>query len=129
MTNPTPHPAIHTQPRPTPANPNPKLFVLNTPVLTDWGAYSFRKLSNEEAITLLKEKPFVSAVGHEATARFLSLLVGIEIPVNRVAVKMAAGDRAVVFRVLMRLPEGKVLGEEELRQVPFEFGLLRKVVD
>jgi len=71
----------------------------------------------------------VSAVGHEATARFLSLLVGIEIPVNRVAVKMAAGDRAVVFRVLMRLPEGKVLGEEELRQVPFEFGLLRKVVD
>jgi len=129
MTTPAPHPAIHTPPRPTPANPNPQLFVLNTPVLTDWGAYSFRKLEEGEATTLLKEKPFVSAVGHEATASFLSWLTGISIPVNRVAVHMKAGDRAVVFRVLMRLPEGKVLSEEELKRVPFEFGLLRKVSD
>jgi len=127
--DPAPHPAIHTPPRPTPANPNPQLYVLNTPVLTDWGEYSFRKLGEEEAITLLREKPFVSAVGHEATAHFLSWLTGISIPVNRVAIKMAAGDRAVVFRVLMRLPEGKVLSEEELELVSFEFGLLRKMRD
>jgi len=123
----TPHPALHTPPRPTPANPNPQLYVLNTPVLTDWGTYSFSKLEEKEAITLLREKPFVSAVGHGATAHFLSWLTGIEIPVNRVAIKMAAGDRAVVFRVLMRLPEGKVLSEEELELVSFEFGLLRKM--
>jgi len=122
----TPHPALHTPPRPTPTNPNPQLYVLNTPVLTDWGTYSFSKLEEEEAITLLREKPFMSAVGHEATAHFLSLLTGVEVPVNRVAVKMAAGDKAIVFRVLIRLPEGKVLGDEELKQVPFEFGLLRK---
>jgi len=125
----TPHPAIHTPPRPTRGNPNPQLYILNTPVLTDWGAYLFRELTHEEAVTLLREHPFVSAVGHEATAHFLSWLTGLEVPVNRVAVHMKAGDRAVVFRVLMRLPEGKVLSEEELKRVPFEFGLLRKVSD
>jgi hypothetical protein len=125
----TQHPAIHTPPRPTPANPNPQLYVLNTPVLTDWGEYSFRKLGEEEAVALLREEPFVSAVGHEATAHFLSWLTGISIPVNRVAIKMSEGDKAIVFRILMRLPEGKVLTEEELEMVSFEFGLLRKTKD
>ena len=101
------------------------IYVLNTPILTDWGEYAFSKISLEEVKSLLQEN-FTSAIGHEGTASLMSRLTGIEIPVNRIAVKMANGDEAIVFRVLTRLPEGKVLSEAELQTIPYEFGLLRK---
>ncbi|WP_297216933.1 DUF1874 domain-containing protein, partial [Thermoplasma sp.] len=65
-----------------------------------------------------------SAIGHEGTAKVLSDLTGFSIPVNRVAIRMQPGDKALVFRLLDRLPEGKVLTEEELRQLKFELGVL-----
>jgi len=99
------------------------LYVLNSPILTSFGFYSYKPLSLAEAIALLKQG-FTSAVGHEATASFLSQLTGIAIPVNRVQVQMRPGDRAIVFQVLQRLPEGKVLSEEELKAVPYRLGLL-----
>jgi hypothetical protein len=37
---------------------------------------------------------------------------------------MHPGDKAIVFQVLQRLPEGKVLSEEELKAVPYRLGLL-----
>jgi hypothetical protein len=99
------------------------LYVLNSPILTSFGRFTYRQLSLAEAIELLKQG-FVSAVGHEATASFLSQLTGIAIPVNRIQVKMQPGDRAIVFQVLTRLPEGKVLSGEELKAVPYRLGLL-----
>ena len=102
-----------------------KVYVLNAPVITDYGKYEFEPLSVEEAKELLSGG-FVSAVGHEATANALSELLGIEIPVNRIQIKMKTGDMAVVFRVLTRLPEGKVLTRAELEKIPWELGLLTK---
>jgi hypothetical protein len=46
---------------------------------------------------------------------------------NRVAIQMQPGDRAIVFRLLTRLPEGVVLSAEELTALPFELGLLERV--
>jgi hypothetical protein len=102
------------------------LYILNTPILTDWGEYIFSRISLEEVKNLL-QREFTSAIGHEGTATLMSKLVGIEIPVNRIQVKMQAGDQAIVFRVIVRLPEGKVLTSEELQTIPHEFGLLRRV--
>ena len=99
---------------------------MNTPVLTSYGVFKFKRISIEETRELLKDG-FISAVGHQGTAELLSKLLGIEIPHNRVMVKMKTGDKAVVFRVLQRLPEGTVLNEEEIKKVPFELGLLEKV--
>ena len=56
----------------------------------------------------------------------MTQLTGVQIPVNRVAIRMQPGDIAVIFRVLKRLPEGKVLSDEELSKVPFEFGILER---
>ena len=102
------------------------LYLLNTPILTEYGEYSFKKISKEEAIEEMGYG-FVSAIGHEGTANLMSQLTGMTIPVNRVAIKMQPGDKAVVFRVLTRLPEGKVLSYEELSQIPYEFGLLQRL--
>ena len=98
-------------------------FVLNTPVITEYGRYGFRKSDISEVKELLLQG-FTSAVGHEATASLMSELTGINIPVNRVAIKMQPGDIAVVFRLLTRLPEGKVLSLDEIAKIPYELGIL-----
>lgn len=103
------------------------MYILNAPVLTDYGIYSFKKLSIEEARKILKENEFVSAVGHEATARVLSSLLNVEIPTNRIEVRMKKGDRAIVFRLLRRVEEGAVLDEKTLLRIPFDLGLLERL--
>jgi hypothetical protein len=104
-----------------------KIYILNAPVLTSYGRYVFRKITVTKAKKILSSENFVSAVGHEATAKFLTQLLGIDIPFNRIQIKMSKGDKAVVFRLIDRLPEGKVLSEEELKRVKFEIGLLIKI--
>ena len=60
---------------------------------------------------------FVSAIGHEATAKIISTQLGVQVPVNRISIKLTSGDVLVVYQLLTRLPEGKVLNEEEMKQV------------
>jgi phage terminase large subunit-like protein len=72
-----------------------------------------RPLTLEEVKSLLKEG-FVSAVGHQATADILISLLGTTVPCNRVAIKLAAGDKLIVFQLQVRLEEGKILSAEEV---------------
>jgi hypothetical protein len=101
------------------------LYVFNTlitPVNFDkytTANITLRKISIEEAKELLSKNKFVSAIGHEATAKVLSQLLGVNIPVNRVSVWMQEGDIGIHFFLKTRLPEGKVLSEEELRKLDF----------
>jgi len=62
---------------------------------------------------LLKEG-FVSAVGHESTAKVLSVLLGTDVPSNRVQIAITEGDVIVSFQFLVRLPEGHILKEDEV---------------
>ena len=57
----------------------------------------------------------------------MSAVLGTEILVNRTSVKMDQGDEALVFRLLVRLEEGRVLSAQELSAMPFELGLLTRV--
>ncbi len=70
---------------------------------------------------------FVSAVGHPASAQFLAAQLGVEVPLNRVAIERQPGDRAVVLRLKGRLPEGAVLTAEQMRDLPFELALLTRL--
>ena len=53
-------------------------------------------------------------MGHESTAAILSLLTGVEIPVNRIAINLSKEDRLIVFQLGVRLPEGAVLTADEV---------------
>jgi Domain of unknown function (DUF1874). len=50
-----------------------------------------RPIGPEEARELLTKFGFVSAIGHESTAAFLSQLLGLPVPYNRVAVQLGWG--------------------------------------
>jgi hypothetical protein len=100
------------------------VYVLNTLIVpinfdeTPEAKVRLRRISVEEARAILAGG-FISAVGHEATAKLLSQLLGIQIPANRQTIFMKPGDRCIHFFLKMRLPEGVVLGEEELRRLEF----------
>jgi len=102
------------------------LYIVNAPILplkpgSKYWVYA-RQISVDEVITLLRTQGFVSAIGHEATARLLTDLLGIEIPMNRIQIQLGAGDEEIAFTLRRRLPEGKVIySPEELEQIGYDF--------
>ncbi|AHF96814.1 MAG: STIV orfB116 family protein [Desulfurella sp.] len=103
------------------------VYVLNGPILTDFGLYRYKKISILQAKKILKENKFVSAIGHEATAIFLSELLELDIKYNRIAIKMKQGDLAIVFHLLTRLKEGQVLNIKELCSKDYTLGILKRL--
>lgn len=56
---------------------------------------------------LLADRDFTSAVGHADTARIISNILGIDVPVNRVNVSLRWGDAIIVAQYTgPRLSEG-----------------------
>jgi hypothetical protein len=79
-----------------------------------------KKISKDQAVEILKNNKFVSAVGHQATADVLTEILGIKIEMNRIAVKMDKGDVGIHFFLKQRLPEGAVLGKDELDKLSYD---------
>jgi hypothetical protein len=100
------------------------VYLLNTLVVpinfdeTPQAKIKLRKVTVEEAKEVLASG-FISAVGHEATARVLSQLLGIQVPMERRTIFLKPGDKAVHFFLKVRLPEGVVLDEEQLRRLDY----------
>ena len=97
-----------------------KRYVLNTLIMPCSAHYfilACRQIKLEQAREWVKQGDFISAVGHESTAKLLSELLGVEIKQNRVFVDMELWDEALAIQFLERIPEGKVLSKEELEEL------------
>lgn len=105
----------------------PCLYVINSPVLTDYGLWRFDGPLDEAAARALLTGGFISALGHEGAAHFLSARLGIELPLNRIRVTLEPGDQALVMRLLQRLPENSALSAAEMADIPIELGLLTRL--
>ena len=104
-------------------------YVLNSPVITGPGTYRYDLVSAGEAAAWLKSREWSSTVGYEETAKVMSDLFGLAIPVNRVNIRMEPGDEALVFRLVKRLESALLKGHvsEEFIKNNFEIGLLHKL--
>ena len=113
-----------------PTDNDPNLYLLNAFSINmiplespeEWGSIYIKRIDIDTARAVIAGRKnagwnIISAIGHQSTAQVMSTLLGIEIPVNRIAVKLAEGDEAIVFQVLERLPEGKVLSKEEIEML------------
>ena len=94
-------------------------------MLASWKRWTLdiTEIGLDEARTILC-RGFVSTIGHQATADFLSKLLGFTVRAVRRQINLEDGDAVVVFQLLQRLPEGRVLTEEELRKVPYKIYLV-----
>jgi hypothetical protein len=105
-----------------------KIFVSNAfslSMLTSFPAnLRVREVSLEDAKKLLSQSNFVSAVGHQATADVLTRLLGVQVQFNRIQIQLGEGDALIVFQLMTRLEEGKVLNEDELAKLQFKFLLV-----
>ena len=100
-------------------------YILNSAVLTSPGRYSYRLVRVEEARAWAGRGDFISAIGYAETAEVLSAVLGVEVPAQRIEVRMAPGDEALVFRLKTRpSPDSKGhLGVDQVAQNA-ELGLL-----
>ena len=104
-----------------------ELYLLNAPILTSFGGFMYSSITLEEAKRLIRENKFTSAIGHESTAKFMSKILDVEVPMNRISINMRLNDKAIIFKLSDRLPEGVILSEKQMQSVKFEIALLTKI--
>jgi len=98
-------------------------------------------LSNAFSLTMIKEFPvvlgikeielkrakyilqygFISAVGHEETAKILSEKLGIEVPFNRISITIEFGDILIVAQLMGERKPFKEMTREEIEKYPIKF--------
>lgn len=104
-----------------------KVGIFNGTVATTNGLYRVSDLSDNEARRLLAENGYVSAIGHESTAKIISELMGMDIPMNRINFTQKVGQKAVVFKLNRRPEEGAVLSREQVESVGYSFKLMERL--
>lgn len=75
-----------------------------------------RRISGEEGRDLLRSG-FTSIMGHENTARVASKLLGVNIQINRISVKLKSGDSLIVFQLITNRAPTKELSDEEVNEL------------
>ena len=104
------------------------IALLNAPVITAMGTYRMRPVRLRVAARLVRQRGFVSAIGHKATADLLADLLGVDCPATRIDFRQEAGQHALVFRLDRRLPEGRVLqSRQDIEHIGYSMVLLTRL--
>lgn len=103
------------------------LWLLNSAVLPQPGVYCLRRIDAAEARSWCRSLPTKSAIGHAATAAWLSQTLDIPVRVNRCRATLEPGQRAIIARPTARLEEGHALTLDGLGRQDMELLLLLRL--
>ena len=108
-----------------------KIALLNTTIATTNGIFKVSDLSLEKARELAQANigHFENGIGHQATAKTLGKLLGIDINADRIEVEQKKGQLAIVIKIKGRIPEGKILSEKEMEEIGYSLKLMEKIDD
>lgn len=106
-----------------------KLALLNTSIITTEGTFTLKGISLKEAQEIIKENKenLLSAIGHQSTAEIMSNLLNSEITVNRINFAQEVGQKALVFKLNGRTPEGVILSAKEIENIGYTFQLMERL--
>jgi hypothetical protein len=104
-----------------------KVTILNTSVLANYGSYEYSPISLNDAKNLVTANAFQSAIGHQSTAEVLTELLEVKVVANRLEFFQTVDDIALIFKLRSRPPEGKILTSEEIEEIGYDFGILRRL--
>lgn len=77
----------------------------------------FFELSAEEFCKKVSNPNIVNAIGHQGTVDLVNSLCSANLTMNRAQIKAEVGDELLITSLMVRLPEGKVLNSEEMKQL------------
>jgi hypothetical protein len=84
-------------------------------------------------VKALLSEGFENAVGHKGTVELINNLLGLNLSVNRIQVKLDYNDTVVVVQLKTRLEEGQVLSPYQMYQLyeqgMVEFSLVKVVYE
>ena len=103
-----------------------KVLLLNSPILTTTGSFVLKDIELTDTVEIMKENGFISAIGHSSTADIMSTLLGLNVECNRITATQEPGQKAIVFKLLSRPEEGKILTLEEIKEIGYKFQLLER---
>lgn len=104
-----------------------KVALFNGTIATTNGVYKVSDIDIDSAKKLIFKNGFISAIGHESTAEIISDLFGMDIPMNRIQFKQKVGQKAVVFKLNQRPPEGSVLSRDEIEKIGYSLKLMERL--
>jgi hypothetical protein len=103
------------------------IAIYNGPVVTVNGLFRLCDISMEDAKELVKNNKFISAVGHESTAELLSDILEVAIPVNRIQFCQEPGQKAIIFKLHERPPEGIIYNRQEIEKIGYCLKLIERI--
>jgi Domain of unknown function (DUF1874) len=104
-----------------------KITLLNTSILTAFGTFDFQPIMFSDAKALVKNNETESSIGHASTADILSELLEIKVQANRIEYLQNVDDVALIFKLKSRIPESKILTRDEIEEIRYDFGILRRL--
>ena len=102
------------------------IFIINSPVITSFGSYTYIETSVDEIKEILEKESYISAIGHEEIAVLLSRILNIKVMVNRITISQKPGDKLIVIKPKPRLELDRNYSDKDIEEIGFELGILER---
>lgn len=101
--------------------------LFNGTVATTNGLYSIKDIDIETAKKYICDLGYISAIGHEGTAELMSEIFDKEIKMNRIQFHQQVGQKAIVFKLNERPPEGVILNRKEIEKIGYKLKIMERL--